>query len=116
MIGGCGAWHASPRFHFIERQRAMKHTTILGAALVVLALTISPSARAADATAGALSSGMKEGKPAVKSMGPIAFGPHGILFIADTKSAAIVAVATSSDTQGSDPKVKEAPPIKVEGI
>jgi hypothetical protein len=37
---------------------------------------------------------MKEGKPAFKSMSQLAFGPEGVLFIADTKSAAIVAVAT----------------------
>ena len=38
--------------------------------------------------------GMKEGKPQFKSMGPLAFGPEGILFIADAKSASIVAVET----------------------
>jgi hypothetical protein len=36
---------------------------------------------------------MKQGNPQLKSMGPLAFGPDGILFVADTKSAAIVAVA-----------------------
>lgn len=37
---------------------------------------------------------MKEGKAEFKSMGPLAFGPDGILFVADTKAAAIVAIST----------------------
>src|SRR5688500_8627312 len=53
---------------------------------------------------------MKEGKVELKSAGPITFGPDGILFIADTKSAAIVAVATS-DTTPSAGRL-----TKVEGI
>jgi hypothetical protein len=54
---------------------------------------------------------MKKGKPQFQSMGPLAFGPDGILFVADTKSAAIVAVAT-----GDVSKASTAKPIKVEGI
>jgi hypothetical protein len=54
---------------------------------------------------------MKEGKPVIKSMGPMAFGPEGILFVADTKGAAIVAIATGDTTPA--PGVK---PLKVEGI
>jgi len=53
---------------------------------------------------------MKEGKLELKSAGPITFGPEGILFIADTKSAAIAAVATD------DTKAGSAKPTKVEGI
>src|SRR5438046_1234596 len=64
---------------------------------IVLALfafgLLAPGAHAANWTAD-----MKEGKPAFKSMGPLAFGPEGILFVADTKAAAIVAIATG-DTQ-----------------
>lgn len=37
---------------------------------------------------------MTEGAPAIKSMGPLAFGPAGILLIGDSKSAAVFAVAT----------------------
>jgi hypothetical protein len=55
--------------------------------------------------------GMKEGKPAFKSMGPLAFGPEAILFVADTKSAAIFAIATSDTKAGESSK-----PLKVEGI
>lgn len=51
----------------------------------------------AGASAG-ITAGMKEGNPALKSISQLAFGPEGVLFIADTKAAAIVAVATG-DTQ-----------------
>lgn len=43
---------------------------------------------------------MKEGNPALRSISQLAFGPEGVLFIADTKAAAIVAVATG-DTKAS---------------
>ncbi len=54
---------------------------------------------------------MKSGKAEFKSMGPLAFGPDGILFIADTKSAAIVAVA-AGDTESKT----AAKSLKVEAI
>jgi hypothetical protein len=56
-------------------------------------------------------SGMKQGKAEFKSMGPLAFGPNGILFVADTKSAAITAIDTS-DTSAK----AAAKQLKVEGI
>lgn len=74
-------------------------------ALAVAGL-LAPAALAADWMAG-----MKTGKPEFKSMGSLAFGPDGILFIADAKSAAIVALATG-DTQ---PAIG-AKTLKVEGI
>jgi len=75
--------------------------------LTLLALgVVLPAAHAANWTAD-----MKEGKPAFKSMGPLAFGPEGILFVADTKGAAIVAVATGDTTPASG-----AASLKVEGI
>ncbi len=66
----------------------------------------APAAHAANWTAG-----MNEGKPALKSMGQLAFGPEGILFVADTKAAAIVAIAT-----GDNKPAAGAKPLKVEGI
>jgi hypothetical protein len=54
---------------------------------------------------------MKEGKPAFQSMGPLAFGPDGILFVADTKAAAIVAISTGDATPASGAKL-----LNVEGI
>ena len=80
--------------------------TILGLALAVLALSLTPAARAQGLTAG-----MQEGKPAFKSMGPIAFGPDGVLFVADTKGAAITAIATGDAKAAGDAK-----PVKVEGL
>lgn len=41
-----------------------------------------------------LTSGMVGGTAKFQSMGPLAFGPEGILFVADTKSAAIFALST----------------------
>ena len=56
-------------------------------------------------------SNLTEGKPAIQSMGPLAFGPDGILFVGDTKSAAIFAVATG------DTKAAAAPgALKIEAI
>src|SRR2546421_4849514 len=80
--------------------------TILGVALAVIALSLTPSARGEDLTAG-----MQEGKPAFKSMGPIAFGPDGVLFVADTRAAAIVAIATGDTKAAADAKS-----VKVESL
>lgn len=55
--------------------------------------------------------GMKEGKAELQSIGPLAFGPEGILFAADTKGAAIYAIATGDTRAGSGNKT-----IKVEAI
>lgn len=64
-----------------------------------------------DTVKASLTTGMEEGKPALQSAGPLAFGPNGVLFVADTKSAAIFAIATG-DT--SAPKAVQ--PIKVEAV
>lgn len=74
--------------------------------LVVSILGVLLNLQAEDLTAG-----MKQGKAEFKSMGPLAFGPDGILFIADTKAAAISAIATG-DTAGN----AAAKQLKVEGI
>jgi hypothetical protein len=77
--------------------------------LIVPLLTLSLLVSGAHASNW--TEGMKEGKPAFKSMGPIAFGPEGILFVADTRSAAITAIATGDATPAADTK-----PLKVEAI
>ncbi len=74
--------------------------------MLILALAIGFNASAGSATAG-----MKEGKAEFKSMGPLAFGPEGILFVADTKAAAIVAIATDDPKAGTGEKA-----IKIEAI
>ncbi len=80
--------------------------TPLQLARVIAALSlITPPAIAAG-----LTDGMTEGAVILKSAGPLAFGPEGILFVADTKAAAVVAIATG------DTKAGDAKPLKVEGI
>jgi hypothetical protein len=53
---------------------------------VAVALLFAASLQAAE------KSGLTEGKPDLKSIGPIAFGPDGVLFIGDPLGAAIFAV------------------------
>ena len=74
-------------------------------AILVLGLFVQ------GAQAGKLTADMKEGKPAFQSMGPLGFGPEGILFVADTKGAAIFAIATGDTKPASGGKL-----LKVEGI
>lgn len=61
--------------------------------------------------AAKLTDSLKPGTPDLKSAGPLAFGPEGILFVADTRGAALFAIATEDTTpaQGSHP-------VKVEAI
>jgi len=54
---------------------------------------------------------MDAGKPTFQTMGPLAFGPEGILFVADSKAAAITALDLSDKSQGAENKE-----LKVEGI
>jgi hypothetical protein len=79
----------------------------LSAAVVAVVGLVAVSARAEDWTAG-----MREGMPAIKSMGPLTFGPEGILFAGDTKSAAVWAIATGDVKPGAG----EGKPLKVEAI
>lgn len=48
--------------------------------------------------------GLKEGAAELKSAGPIAFGPDGILFVGDAKGATVFAIGTG-DTKGNPTKV-----------
>lgn len=59
-----------------------------------------------------LSDGMKEGNPGLKSAGPIAFASEGILLVADTKAAAVVAIDTGETIAAPG----EAKIAKIEGI
>src|SRR5688572_9886496 len=64
-----------------------KHSSLLALGIFALGV-VTPGARAS------LTTGMKDGTPDLKAISQLAFGPEGVLFIADTKAAAIVAVAT----------------------
>lgn len=55
--------------------------------------------------------GLSEGTPDIKSAGPIAFGPAGILFVGDTQQAAIFAIDTG-DKSGDPSGAK----IEVSGV
>ncbi len=52
----------------------------------------------------------QSGKPDLKSVGPLAFGPNGILFVGDPKGAAVFAIETG------DTAATSAGAFKVEGI
>jgi hypothetical protein len=65
---------------------------LLGATLALVAVG---SAHAGKATAG-----MRVGAPTFRSMGSLTFGPDGVLFIADTKAAAVIAVSTDDTKPG----------------
>src|SRR5262245_26835100 len=75
--------------------------------LILLALTCAVQ----NTNAKSWTADMKEGKAMLQSAGPLAFGPDGILLIADTKAAAIVAVATGDTKAATNVK-----PLKVEAI
>jgi hypothetical protein len=74
--------------------------------LLALALCALPARAAVDPL-----SSLKKGTPDIKSAGPLTFGPEGILFIGDTKGAAVFAIDT-----GDRPSRPESGPLKVEGI
>lgn len=80
---------------------------VVGAFLSLLAL----GALSATANAGSATAGMREGAPVLRSMGSLAFGPEGVLFIADTKAAAIFAVSTEDTKPGAAAKT-----LKIAGL
>jgi hypothetical protein len=75
----------------------------------VLALLLA-AASAATLHAADLTDSLKRGTPELKSIGPLAFGPDGVLFIGDPQGAAIIALDTADRTAG------DTGALKVEGI
>lgn len=70
------------------------------------ALLAAVAALALGATAGhAAEWGLEEGTPELKSAGPLAFGPDGILLVGDVKAAAVFAIDTA-DAEGEPAKVQ----------
>jgi hypothetical protein len=55
--------------------------------------------------------GLQSGKAPLKSAGPLAFGPDGILFVGDSAGAAVVAL----DTADTSP-AKQAKPVEIKGL
>jgi hypothetical protein len=70
------------------------------------AVVLAGAANAADLTAS-----LTKGTPELKSAGPLAFGPEGILFVGDPQAATIFAIATE-DTK----KLDKAEKFKVSGV
>ena len=84
----------------------MKVKLLVSMALsAMLFLGLNPAA-AADLTAG-----MKTVKLELKSAGPVAFGPEGILFVADPLAATVHAVATGDTAAAKKKKV-----VSLEGV
>jgi hypothetical protein len=61
--------------------------------VAVAAIMIASASARADGQHG-----LAKGTPEIKSAGPLAFGPEGILFVADPEAAAIVAIDTGDRT------------------
>src|ERR1700733_14187918 len=55
--------------------------------------------------------GLTSGKAELRSAGPLAFGPDGVLFVGDSTAAAIVAIDTRDNKA-----VKSAAPIDIKGV
>jgi hypothetical protein len=91
----------------------MLHRLCTLLALVALAAALgqaqaAPAAKAARAEAD-LSAGLEKGTVELKSAGPLAFGPQGILFVGDPQAAVIYAVDTGDRAPA---KSKDRPQVK----
>src|SRR2546429_6994919 len=69
----------------------LPRTRIAVLALIAAALCAAPVQ--AD-----LTDSLKQGTPDLKSVGPLAFGPEGVLFVGDPQGAAIFAIDTGDRT------------------
>lgn len=81
------------------------------AGLALLAIVILSVAATTDNTSSDLKEGFTVGNPEIASISKLTFGPEGILFIGDTKSAAIYAL----DTKDTSPKAN-GEEIRMEGF
>jgi hypothetical protein len=74
------------------------------AALLGLALSAATAAAAPVLASTAADFGLKQGTADLKSAGPLAFGPNGILLVGDPQGAAVFAIDTNDRTrQGNGP-------------
>src|SRR5713226_462718 len=106
MIEGPFRSHTTRGFLFQERIQPMVPRIRLAWAALTAVVLVAGSAQAAD-----LTSSLKKGTPDIKSAGPLAFGPDGVLFVGDTQGAAIFAIDTGDRTV-----TTEKAPIKVENV
>jgi hypothetical protein len=77
---------------------------------LALAALLAAAACAGPLSAAGPGDSLHQGKPDLKSIGPLAFGPEGVLFIGDPQGAAIFAVDTGDRAAG------DTGAVKVEGI
>ena len=92
----------------VFRRTELTMKTIIQSTVITLA-TLGLLAR--NAHCSPWTADMKEGKAAVLSISHLTFGPEGILFVADTKGAAILAIATGDTIPAAETKS-----IKIDGI
>jgi hypothetical protein len=89
-----------------ERESTMLRKLRRASAVLLGVALIAAGARGAEPSAS-----MKKGTPDLKSAGPLAFGPDGVLFVGDTKGAALFAIDTGDRTPAG-----EKGPVRVEKI
>jgi hypothetical protein len=70
-----------------------------------LFIAVAVAAGVAATVGLSATSGLTVGKAEVKSAGPLAFGPDGILFVGDSLGAAIFAIDTEDTKEGSPASV-----------
>lgn len=75
----------------------------------LIAAVVATAVLAGSLSAAPLTDSLKKGSPELKSAGALAFGPEGILFIADPQAGSVVAIDTA-DAKG------EAAAIKVDNL
>lgn len=85
--------------------RMRKYATAVAATVSLIGLG------AAMAAAPEPTASLKSGKPDIKSAGPLTFGPDGILFVGDTRGAAVFAIDT-----GDRAAVTARKPVQVKDI
>jgi hypothetical protein len=84
----------------------MLHQTRLAGAALLTAALLAASVAAAD-----LKEGFQKGTPELKSIGAMAFGPEGILFVGDPVGATIYAIDT-----GDSPKEAASSKLDIKGV
>jgi hypothetical protein len=88
----------------------MKGSTMLLRTRFVMAGFLMFTLLAGSSRAADLTESLKTGTPSIKSVGPLAFGPDGVLFIGDSQAATIFAIDTGDRTPS------PAGPFKIQGI
>ena len=92
--------------------KKLYYLLILCLAVVVMAFSVLPSSTS-------LKYNLEKGSPAIESMSKLSFGPDGILFIGDTRSASVFALNTDdtrSNIQSDDVTAKDISKLFAESL